>query len=46
MRKPIILQIMLGGYEEEECPKCGMPEDECECEDCGCEDEEDYEEED
>lgn len=22
----------MGGYEEEECPKCGMPEDECDCE--------------
>lgn len=41
MRKPIILKIMLGA-EEEECPMCGMPEDECECEDegCECEDEE------
>lgn len=41
-KRPIILKIMLGGYEEEEeCPKCGMPEDECECEEESGDEEED-----
>ena len=45
MRKPIILKIILGGYDDE-CPKCDMPEDECECGEMESGDEEDYEEED
>lgn len=43
MRKPIIVKIMMGGYEDE-CPYCKMAEDECECEECeddGYEEEED-----
>lgn len=43
MKKPIIVKIMMGGYEDE-CPYCKMAEDECECGDYEQEDE-DYEEE-
>jgi hypothetical protein len=31
-KRPVILKIIIGDYEEEECKKCKMPEDECECE--------------
>jgi len=42
MKKPIIVKIMMGGYEDG-CPYCKMAEDECECE--GYNEEEDEEEE-
>jgi hypothetical protein len=49
----VIVSIMIGGNEEEECPMCGMPEDECKCDSCkSCGEKEsececeDYEEED
>lgn len=32
-RGNIILNIIIGKEEEEECSCCGMPEEECECED-------------
>jgi hypothetical protein len=30
MKRPLMIKIMMGG-DEDECPKCGMPEEECEC---------------
>jgi DNA-directed RNA polymerase subunit RPC12/RpoP len=41
-KRPIILQIIMGGMEEEECPYCGMGG--CGCEE-GYEDEDEYEDE-
>jgi len=39
MKRPLMIKIMMGG-DEDECPKCGMPEEECECEGEENEDEE------
>lgn len=39
MKKPLIIKIMMGG--EYDCPMCGVPEEECECDENEQEDEED-----